>query len=236
MTNTPAANRTDRRIEQAFQWWHSNLAERQPRPGEADPVDRASRARLRRCRTPMDALRVPLALNLLRIMEPARFTNDFAVDRSLGLAIVLANVEGHADHQWIMRQLGWPSFPSAGKSGEPGAASDRPRLSEARFRRLIESERRELPMAFVRLLRLLPRSDERGRRIDVNDLIRAFLYWDDDEHFRPTSSGGSRARDVRQTWTYRYYGIQPGGSESPAPPPSGDTATPTNAGPAGANP
>jgi CRISPR type I-E-associated protein CasB/Cse2 len=87
-----------------------------------------------------------------------------------------------------MRTLGWKHFPGGRREG--GGGEDRPKLAEARFRRLLKSGTGEERVAgFVRLVALL------GRKTKVDDLARDFLDWN-----HPTY--GPR---VRERWAFLYY-------------------------------
>jgi CRISPR type I-E-associated protein CasB/Cse2 len=87
-----------------------------------------------------------------------------------------------------MRTLGWKRFPGERKESEAG--EDRPVLSEARFRRLLQSGAGEERVAsFTRLVKLL------GHTVKVDDLAGDFMRW---EH--PTY--GPR---VRERWVFLYY-------------------------------
>jgi CRISPR system Cascade subunit CasB len=78
-----------------------------------------------------------------------------------------------------MREVGWSQFPSG------GAGEERPRLSEARFRRLLRAEvNDDLPDQLIRLVRLA-----KGR-VAVSSLARDFMHWND---------------KTRQRWAFEYF-------------------------------
>lgn len=158
----------------AAAWWRRNC----------DPVlgDPATRARLRRCRSAQEAITIPAAIALARRLAPAACASDERVERALGLTRVLAHVTRNVPER-AMRAAGWQSFPSDKREVE--AASERPRLSEARFRRLLLTGRgEELVTAFTRLLALL------GGETNVRSLAEAFWYWDD---------------KTKRCWAFDYY-------------------------------
>lgn len=82
-----------------------------------------------------------------------------------------------------MRSAGWRRFPGEAKESDAGA--DAPKLSELRFRRLLQTERGEEQVtAFVRLVQLL------GGKIDVARLADDFVFWND---------------RVKREWAFDYY-------------------------------
>jgi CRISPR system Cascade subunit CasB len=153
----------------ARDWWQATFAE--------GGGDRAVRARLVRCRTPLDAVTVPAALSLARRLgripdasAPAFRQRGF--ERALALAVVLAHVRT-ATATPLLRALGWGAFPLDSKATERGDAS--PVLSELRFRRLLQTEGDpELIAAFSRLLALAKGA------ADPAELARVLLHWEQD--------------------------------------------------------
>ena len=124
----------------AYEWW--------------DSLDAGSKARLRRCRRPVDALLHPETLSLMRRIG----RRD---DRAAALAIVLAHVtEDGTRHP--MRVVGCPKF-----GGEPS-------LNEARFRSLITTD--EIDDVMTAMIRL---AAYMGGRVSVRELVPAILFWND---------------------------------------------------------
>ncbi|HEV2643567.1 MAG TPA: type I-E CRISPR-associated protein Cse2/CasB, partial [Candidatus Elarobacter sp.] len=81
-----------------------------------------------------------------------------------------------------MQLAGWKSFPSDREND----AANRPRLSEARFRRLLQVEGREEQVAaFVRLIALTDST------MNVSAIGTDFLRWGDER--------------TRQRWAFDYY-------------------------------
>lgn len=179
---TPRSGRGMRALE----WW-----KRYCHPVDGDP---ATRAQLRRCRSAMEALTFPPAVSLARRVGSLRegsADDDWQLVAGLNLARVLAHVDEHDPARRPMQAAGWKSFP--GDRRESDAGDDRPRLSEARFRRLVETEGgEELVTAFVRLVALLDRT------VNVAALAEDFLTWGD--------------RTKRQ-WAFHYYAA---GAAAPA--------------------
>jgi CRISPR system Cascade subunit CasB len=170
----------DRAGVAALKWW-APLADRQH-------GDRAALAQLRRCEQAIDALAVPSAIALARTLVQSRLGEKF-VD-ALGLAVLLAHVKEHDPQRSVMRAAGWPSFPRDRKNQSSG--TERPVLSELRFRRLLQTTREDRIPAFVRLVRML------DARVNVVDLAESFLFWGDRR---------------RQKWAFDYFAA---GASAPA--------------------
>lgn len=129
---------------------------------------RAALAKLRRARTPLEVIQVPDALRLV-----ARLPHH--PDRTAILAGVLATVR-ETDARTVAKALGRKSLDDR----------DSARLSEPRFRRLMQTPASELMDPMRRLVRLL-----KGRA-NVADLGLSILYWGD---------------DVKRRWILDYYGV-----------------------------
>ncbi len=176
----------------AFEWW-SKLAH----PITGDP---GTLARLRRARSPAEALGVRAAVSLARRLGGGRPNSpDWRIRAYVDLARVLARVKAHDPGKHPMRAAGWKRF--AGERRESDAGDDRPILSEARFKRLLQTgEGEEKVVAFTRLIALLDRT------VKVDDLAADFLSWNHPEW-------GDR---VRERWAFLYYAA---GDAAPALPP-----------------
>lgn len=164
--------------DRAYQWWTEYC---DPRKG-----DPAARARLRRCRSAIEALGVIAAVDLARrlgAMKDVATPDDRYLERALNLARVLAHVRESATES-PMRQAGWKAFPGE-RTTKDVPASERPRLSEVRFRRLLETAGgEEMVSAFTRLIALL------GATVNVATLSSDFLYWGD---------------RTKRRWAFDYY-------------------------------
>lgn len=132
---------------------------------------RAALARMRRAHTTIDVIQEPEALRLIAQLRPFR-VND---DRVATLAGVLALVREN-DELRVARAVGRRSF------DEDQSAQ----LSEARFRRLMQTESGDLMAPMRRLVQM-----KKGRA-NVRDLAEAILYW------------GDRAR---REWIFEYYSV-----------------------------
>lgn len=155
--------------------------------------DSAGRARLKRCRSATEALTVPAAVGLARrlgaIREPL---DEWGLERALGLARVLAHVTSDTTVT-AMRAAGWGSFPGERREADSDPTA-RPRLSEVRFRRLLQTEGgEEQVLMFIRLVHLI------GGVVNVAALARDYLTW----HWDST----------RHRWAFEYYAA---GAAAPA--------------------
>jgi len=163
----------------AREWWRKIYDQR-----TGDP---AARARLRRCRNTNDVLTIPAGVLLARMMGDMPRESDRVgarFSRALDLARVLAHVsEDAAAHP--MREVGWPIFPGGRREGDLERG---PKLSESRFRRLLQSETGEdLVAQFTRLIALM------GGHANVAALSDAFRWWD-----HPDGR-------TKQRWAFEYF-------------------------------
>ena len=121
--------------------------------------DNAARARLRRARTPLDALLEPQTYNL---MQRLGWHGDRG-ERVAALAAVLAHVR-EDDPQRIARAIGRKKLKD----------EDSALVSEGRFRRLMtERSIGDLQTSMKRLV------DHLGGRASVADLTYSMLWWSD---------------------------------------------------------
>jgi len=176
---TETLNADPRADHPARTWWRQVCA--------PDLGDAAARARLRRCRSTNDVLSIPAGVRLARMLralpgDDARVDDRFA--RALDLARVLAHVTRDSNLP-PMREVGWPTFPGSRREGQVERG---PKLSESRFRRLLQSEPGEdLVAQFTRLVALM------GGTANIADLSDAFRWWD-------------HANDrAKQRWAFDYF-------------------------------
>ena len=148
----------------AQDWWRWLIPADEPPSGR----QRAALAKLRRARTPLEVIQVPEALRLV-----ARLPRN--PDRTAILAGVLANVR-ETDERTVANALGRKSLDDG----------DSVRLSEPRFRRLMQTPASELMDPMRRLVRML-----KGRA-NVADLGFSIIYWGD---------------GVKRRWIFDYYGV-----------------------------
>lgn len=177
MTN--AATLESRTGDRARDWWKQISDPRSGDPG--------ARAQLRRCRSTNDVLAIPAGIRLARVLG-ALAGDSHSVDarfaRALDLSRVLVHVEVDVPTH-PMRDVGWPKFPGSRREADTEA---RPKLSEARFRRLLQTEGGEdLVAQFSRLVALM------ARRVNVGALSDAFRWWD-----HPDGR-------TKQRWAFEYF-------------------------------
>jgi CRISPR system Cascade subunit CasB len=181
---TAATLRRGSQGERALEWWRRHC---DPTNKKSDP---AMRARLRRARSHLDVLRITPAVILARQLGAAPASGpapEWKLYAALDLARVLAYVKQH-DSRHPMRAAGWASFPGDRKESDI-SSEQRPRLSEARFRRLLETGGgEEMVASFTRLVVLL------DGKVDVAQLASDFLMWNHPEY-------GDR---VRERWAFNY--------------------------------
>jgi CRISPR type I-E-associated protein CasB/Cse2 len=163
----------------AREWWRKICDPRSGDPG--------ARAQLRRCRATNDVLSVRAGVLLAKMVGDTRGESDRlgpGFGRALDLARVLAHVtEDSGLHP--MREVGWPVFPGSRREGDMERG---PRLSESRFRRLLQTENGEdLVAQFTRLIALM------GGHANVAALSDAFRWWDHPEG------------RTKQQWAFQYF-------------------------------
>lgn len=151
----------------AFEWWNRLTSQRSGH-------QRAAIARMKRAATPIEVMYEPEALRLIE-----RLPRD--PDRVATLAGVLAWV-GSDDSRPVARAVGRSSL-------DDSESAD---LSEARFRRILQTPPGDLMDAMRRLVRVT-----KGKA-NVRDLSVAVLYW---------------GHKVRQNWIFNYYNVNAGRPE-----------------------
>jgi len=159
----------DRRPALVQGWWK----ELQSDPG--------ARAKLRRCRTPIEALALPATIDLMVRLgwgPPKHDQYDWYGERIAAAAMVLAHVR-EDNTQPVARSLG----------RQPGR--DEPVLSSSRWERLCRAEGHEnIATEFTRVVQMI------GGTGNVVDLLFAIRWWDDNTNHR-----------VKQQWIYAYHGV-----------------------------
>lgn len=177
----PANTRQPSRGTRALEWWRRLVD-----PERGDP---GSRARLRRARSSLEALNIRAGVTLANRLGAAHASAPDGRTRDvLDLARVLAHVKEHDATNRPMQAAGWKSF--AGDRKESDAGDERPKLSEARFRRLYEtSDGEEKVAAFIRFIALMDGT------VKVDVLANDFLLWNHPDL-------GDR---VRERWAFDYY-------------------------------
>lgn len=170
----------------AADWWRKLNPPDRARSGP----QRAAMARLRRAHTPLDAIRESETLRLIRRVE--RESVYRGRDRIAVLAGILAWVREDRPNNPVARAIGRDSLDDALAA-----------MSEARFRRLLQTGDEGLMDAMRRLVVVL------DRRVDVFDLSRAVLYWGD---------------GTRKGWIFDYYNVGAAAPGGPSTERRGDSA------------
>jgi CRISPR system Cascade subunit CasB len=159
----------DRRPALIRAWWK----ELQGDPG--------ARGKLRRCRTPIEALALPITIDLmvrLGWQPPEQDNYDWFGERIAAAAMVLAHVREDSAEP-VARSLGRQR------------GRDQPVLSSARWERLCRAEGHEnIATEFTRIVQMI------GGTANVQDLVFAILDWDHNTNHR-----------TKQRWIYAYHGV-----------------------------
>jgi CRISPR system Cascade subunit CasB len=143
--------------------------------------DPGARAKLRRCQKPIEALALPVVIELMLRLgwkPPELDSYDWYGERIAAIAMVLAHVREHTD-QSVAHLLGATH------------KHDTPLLSSSRWERLCNAEGHEnIATEFTRIVQML------GGTANVVDLAFAMLAWDSETNHR-----------AKQRWIYNYYGV-----------------------------
>ena len=189
---------TTNEARRARSWWRALAAPSSSDSagaGGARAADTGALARLRRVRSPLEAMMHVEAIDL--VLEIAPDGHPHAQERVAGLAALLAHVRGDDPERSVAGRLG-------------GRDPDQRLMKPARFRKLmLAAPGEERLTAFRRAIRLL------GPSANVADLATAWLLWD-----HP-----SRGDRTRAEWMFRYVGASGGDApagttEEPSTPPA----------------
>ncbi len=132
--------------------------------------DRGSRAQLRRCKTPEEVVMVSAFHRLCRRIRPLmKKEHDGWEMRMAAIVGLLAHVRKLDFRKTLAEQM---------------AAGDSPAVSELRFRRLLQHDRRGLFNALIRVLGMLDKT------ANLFDLAQSVYYWGDGE---------------RKRWAFDYF-------------------------------
>jgi CRISPR system Cascade subunit CasB len=143
--------------------------------------DPGARGKLRRCRTPIEALALPTTLDLMVRLgwkAPEQDQSDWFAERIAAAAMVLAHVREDST-QPVARSLGRQR------------GRDQPVLSSSRWERLCRAEGHEnIATEFTRIVQMI------GGTANVVDLVSAIRWWDHNANHR-----------TKQQWIYAYHGV-----------------------------
>jgi CRISPR system Cascade subunit CasB len=141
--------------ERVVQWW------------ETIKNSSGDRAILRRAHSPDEAATTRPFFNLFRTIDEVEFPKNMS-NRIVTFLPVIAGTLCHVDHNEPAK----PVAKSMSMSSKAG--SDRPRVSEIRFQRLMRTDDRdELYLSLIRMVRLL------GKTANVRDLAESILFWNE---------------------------------------------------------
>lgn len=169
---TPASDHTEP-AQRLRTWWDEINAD--PKPGQ--PNRRGERAELRRCDSVEEVLFTPAFHRAFRRLQGTPWGNDPVP------AAAVIGLLSHVERQPEDSDGSIPRFATHLATARQGG--DTPRVSEARFQRLMACETlTELYPALIRVIRLI------GKSAPVVDLAKGVHDWN---------------ADVRRQWTLRYY-------------------------------
>ncbi len=179
MTDTTAPQTVEHRKpgeeEIVFAWWRETISSRDAPTGP--------RAELRRAQTPEEVFLVPLFPDLRARLAGTRWS---WTERLALVAGVLAHVEAHRDRD----ESGHPrTFARQMAAPRPGGGAQQPRISPARFRRLLRVADDDLETLFQLVRRAVRLLDGEA---NVTDLASSLYWW---------------GPDVRKRWALDYYAL-----------------------------
>ncbi len=142
--------------------------------------DRGARAELRRARSPEDAALIPATIDLITRL---RATPVAEHKGWLARIPAIAGLAAHLDHNAAKEVLALPNREALPKR-MASAKGDRPRVSELRFRRLLQCSRDDL---YRHMIRILAQLDNKAGLFDLADAI---FWW------------GPR---IHKAWAFAYF-------------------------------
>ncbi len=142
--------------------------------------DRGARAELRRARSPEDAALIPATIDLITQLRATPLAEHKGW---LARIPVIAGLAAHLDHNAAEAVLAPPDREALPKR-MASAKGDRPRVSELRFRRLLQYSREELYRPMIRVLAQL------DNQAGLFDLAEALFWW---------------GPQIQKTWAFAYF-------------------------------
>ncbi|MES9993562.1 MAG: type I-E CRISPR-associated protein Cse2/CasB [Candidatus Thiodiazotropha sp.] len=134
-------------------------------------TNKGDRAELRRCKQPEEVVLLPAFHRLCTRLKP------LMKGEGQGWEVRIAAIAGLLAH---VREV-YPKMPLAEQMA--GYKGDSP-VSELRFRRLLQRNRRDLYSAMIRVIRLL------GEKANIHDMAESVYYWGDSQ---------------RRRWAFEYF-------------------------------
>ena len=142
--------------------------------------DRGARAELRRTRSPEDAALIPVAIDLITRLRATPVTEHRGWESRIP---AIAGLAARLDHNAAKEVLAPPNRESLPKR-MASAKGDRPRVSELRFRRLLQCSRDDL---YRHMIRILAQLDNKAGLFDLADAI---FWW---------------GPQIQKTWAFAYF-------------------------------
>ncbi|GAB4349424.1 MAG: hypothetical protein Kow006_11080 [Gammaproteobacteria bacterium] len=142
--------------------------------------DRGARAELRRARSPEEAALIPATIDLITRLRATPVTDH---PGWLARIPAIAGLAAHLDHE-AARDVLAPPDREALPRRMASAKGDRPRVSELRFRRLLQYSRDEL---YRPMLRILAQLDNRAGLFDLADAV---FWW---------------GPQIQKSWAFAYF-------------------------------
>ncbi|MES9930991.1 MAG: type I-E CRISPR-associated protein Cse2/CasB [Candidatus Thiodiazotropha sp. 6PDIVS] len=138
--------------------------------------NKGERAELRRCKQPEEVVMIASFHQLCMRLKPFMKSEGKGWEmRIAAIAGLLAHVQA-SHHQTLAKQM------AELRGGSPA-------VSELRFRRLLQRDRRELFGALIRMLGLLNKGLDK-RVANIHDMAKSVYYWGDSE---------------RKRWAFEYF-------------------------------
>ena len=142
--------------------------------------DRGGRAELKRARSPEAAALIPAAIHLITRLRATPVADHRGwEDRIPAIAGLAAHLDRHAAKEVLA-----PPDSEALPKRMASLKGDRPRVSELRFRRLLQCSRDDLYRPMIRVLAQL--DDKAG----LSDLADAVFWW---------------GPQIQRTWAFAYF-------------------------------
>jgi len=142
--------------------------------------DRGARAELRRARSPEDAALIPATIDLVTRLRATPVSDH---PGWLARIPVIAGLAAHLDHNAAKEVLVPPDREALPKR-MASLKGDRPRVSELRFRRLLQCSRDDLYRPMIRVLAQL------DNRAGLFDLADAIFWW---------------GPQIHKAWAFAYF-------------------------------
>ena len=142
--------------------------------------NRGARAELRRARSPEDAALIPATIDLITRLRATPVTENRGWEDRIP---AIAGLAARLDHNAASEVLAAPDRQALPKR-MASTKGDRPRVSELRFRRLLQCSRDDLYRPMIRILAQL------DHKAGLFDLADAIFWW---------------GPQIHKTWAFAYF-------------------------------